>query len=210
MYNINIEKISILEYKEILKNKYLIPSRKILLENIDLNFEKIIKLGINNLAVLKKELDDQSNFSDKTKIPIEYLNILRREIGAIKSKVIKLTDFTGIIDKEIINSLIENKIVNSKQFYEQYSKENNKKELEELYILCSYIRMDGVGVLAAKAFYEAGYRSVNEIAKSNCNDMLIKITNINKENKYFTTKLGTNDIQYCIDSAKLLYKFDNI
>ncbi|HOZ54473.1 MAG TPA: DUF4332 domain-containing protein [Clostridia bacterium] len=268
MYSIDISKIELLRYKEILKNKYLIPSRKVLLDCIDENFDSIISLGIDNISKLKKELDNETgiiNISEKTKIPIEYLNILRREIGSIKSKTIKLLDFSEIFNNYILNILNNNGIKNSKQFYESFQKRDNKifnleipskhssepedlkeqkelaeekhiekqkqleiqkeqekqkeqeheqiealKELEELFILCDFIRMDGIGILAAKAFFEAGYKSISEIAEDNSENMLIKISNINKDNKYFKTKLGKNDMQYCIDSAKLICDFENI
>ena len=40
-YSLNLSKISIQSYKEILKNQYLLPSRKVLHQDIDSSFDAI-------------------------------------------------------------------------------------------------------------------------------------------------------------------------
>lgn len=61
-YNLDLRKIDIQKYKIFLKNQYLIPSRRILHENIDDNFEIFERCGLKNLSDLKQAI------STKTKI----------------------------------------------------------------------------------------------------------------------------------------------
>jgi len=55
-YSVDLNKISILRYREILKKQNLLPSRKILLENLEENFHRIAATGIDNLAELKNNI----------------------------------------------------------------------------------------------------------------------------------------------------------
>ena len=52
-YSLDLRKISIDAYKEILKDQYLLPSRKILHQDMDNSFDVIYSCQINNLGELK-------------------------------------------------------------------------------------------------------------------------------------------------------------
>lgn len=79
--------------------------------------------------------------------------------------------------------------------------------MEELACLCDLVRINGVGVLAAKAFYEAGYRSVDEVAAANAAAMLERVSRINEAKGYYKAQLGVKDMQSCIDFASLLVQY---
>ena len=65
-------------------------------------------------------------------------------------------------------------------------------------------RINGIGPQAAKAFYEAGYKTIEDIAGSTKEEMLGKITKVNDEKNYYKAKLGLKDMQFVIDYANLL------
>jgi replicative superfamily II helicase len=156
--------MEIQKYKIFLKNQYLIPSRQILRENIDDNFEKLENCGLKNLSDLKQAISTSAKIdklSSETKISAEYLNILRRELGTF--------DKAGVGIEQI----------------------------------------NGIGPQAAKAFYEAGFKTVEDIANSTKEEMLEKITKINDEKKYYKAKLGLKDMQFVIDFANLTAHFDS-
>ena len=69
-------------------------------------------------------------------------------------------------------------------------------------------RINGIGTQAAKAFYEAGYKTIEGIANAEKEDMLEKINKINDEKKYYKAKLGLKDMQFVIDYAKLMMIID--
>jgi hypothetical protein len=163
-YNIDLRKMDVQKYKTFLKKQYLIPSRRILHENIDDNFQIFENYGLNNLSDLKQAISSSAKIdklSKETKISPEYLNILRRELGTLNKAG------AGI---EQIN---------------------------------------GIGPQAAKAFYEAGYKTIQDIVSSTKEEMLQKITQINDEKQYYKAKLGLKDMQFVIDYANLIECFEN-
>jgi hypothetical protein len=95
-YNPDLSVISIRDYKEMLKNQDLLPSRRILLEDIDQNFETIERQGIENIEQLRKSLSTPPkvlSFAASTEIPEAYLTILKREIGTLVPKSVLLDSF---------------------------------------------------------------------------------------------------------------------
>ncbi|HQB81021.1 MAG TPA: helix-hairpin-helix domain-containing protein [Bacillota bacterium] len=73
--------------------------------------------------------------------------------------------------------------------------------------LCDLVRINGVGPLAARAFYEAGYQSSAEIAAADAEAMLVKVSEVNAIHGYYKARLGVKDMQFCIDFALLLQKY---
>ena len=106
-YSLDIKRISIAEYKSMLKNQALLPSRTILKENIDDYFDKINDAGIKNVLELKKSLakpEKINAFSERTGLPINYLTILKREIGSLAQKPVKLRAILGV-DIKLLDQL---------------------------------------------------------------------------------------------------------
>ena len=221
-YNVDLSKMDVQKYKTFLKNQYLIPSRQILHENIDNNFKIFETCGLKNLSDLKQAVSTSAKIdklSKETKIPPEYLNILRRELGTFDKKGILFNDFP-IIDDNTILALDKKGIKNTKDFYEYYAHENNEKRVSDelgisvevirrLISLSSLVRINGIASLAAVTFYEAGYQTIKDIINSKKEDMLYKITKVNDEKKYYKAKLGFKDMQFVIDFAKLIAHFEN-
>lgn len=177
-YNLDLSNISVDEYKQLLKSQNLLPARKILLDNIDINFELIAKQNINNIEQLKKHLATPqkiSSFAALTGIAQDYLIILKRETGSLEQKPVLIDSFPNI-DKTLILDLKRKGIKTSKDYYESEYFNSN-----ELSCLCDLVRINGVGAVAAKAFYEASYRSVLDVACADAADMLKRVTDINKK-----------------------------
>ena len=203
-YNLDLSVLSVQEYREILKHQTLLPGRKMLLNDIDHHFEAIARQGIDNIAQLKKRLASKtksSDFSAAAGIPEDYVTILKREIGSLTQKPVPIADFLGI-DGSTVSRLYERGINNSKDYYE--SKPSGR---DELFCLCDLVRINGVGAVAAKTFYEAGYRSVADVAGADAAVMLKKVSYVNEEKQYYRAKLGEKDMQFCIDFAKLLIRY---
>ncbi len=203
-YNMDLAKISILEYKETLKRQTLLPGRRILHDNIDTNFERMAQYGVRTVAELKKNLSTPkklSVFSKGTDIENDYLTILKRELGSMEQKPVPLADFPGV-DENLIAKLNDSGIKTSKDYYEQAGIKD-----DELSALCDLVRINGVGAVAARMFIEGGYGSVEAVASANAVAMLASITAINEEKQYYKAKLGEKDMQFCIDFAKLLIRY---
>ncbi|MBN2135818.1 MAG: DUF4332 domain-containing protein [Acidobacteria bacterium] len=204
LYNLDSSFISLSDYIEILKRQDLLPSRRQLSHNIDQNFDSIRQQGITNIAQLQKRLStsqEVSSFAACTGIQEEYLIILKREIGSLTQKPVPLESFLDA-DSAKLQELKAKGIKTSKDYYESGSSGS-----DELFCLCDLVRINGVGAVAARAFFEAGYLSVADVAQADAAEMLGKVSNINDEKKYYKIKLGVKDMQFCIDFAKLLLKY---
>ena len=203
-YNLDLERLSVQEYREILKNQNLLPGRRVLWKDIDKNFALLESQGINTIAQLKKIFSTPvkiAAFATVSGIQEAYLVILKREIGSLEQKPIPLTNFPGI-NPSLIAELNEAGLKTSKDYFEY-----NQTKSDELFYLCNLVRINGVGPAAAKAFYEAGYRSVVDIAEADAATMLEKVSAINERRQYYKAKLGQKDMQFCIDFATLLEKY---
>ena len=203
-YNLDLELLSVQEYKDLLKQQNLLPGRRILWQDIDKNFAVFESRGIKNVAELKRNLSTPAKIVDlglASGIPEEYLVILKREIGSLEQKPVPLSSFPGI-DSSLATKLSGAGLKTSKEYWE------SKQDLtDELFCLCDLVRINGVGSIAAKAIYEAGYRSVSNVAAADAAVMLEKVTVVNETKCYYKAKLGKKDMQFCIDFALLLNKF---
>ncbi|MFT3951696.1 MAG: DUF4332 domain-containing protein [Oscillospiraceae bacterium] len=203
-YNLDLSCLLIQDYKKILKNQNLLPSRRVILQDIDDTFTLFENLGISDVAGLKKALSTPvklQSFAANSGLSENYLTILKREIGSFEQKPVPIANFPDL-DSLLISSLNDAGIKTSKDYFE-----SGLNEWEELFCLCDLVRINGVGAVAAKVFYEAGYQSVSDVAHADAAAMLDEVSNINKAKQYYKANLGTKDMQFCIDFAKLLISY---
>jgi len=203
-YSFDLKQITVTDYELLLKNQNLLPGRRILLEEIDSRFEAIRRMGVDTADRLKKELSTPqklATFAQKSGIPEAYLVILKRELGSLEQKPVPLANFPDI-DAALLAKLEERGVLNSKDYLESAAGES-----AELDALCDLVRINGVGAVAARAFYEAGYRSAADVAHAEAGEMLARVNAVNEQKKYYNAKLGVKDMQFCIDFAVLLEKY---
>lgn len=203
-YTLDLTRIALPEYQQLLKQQNLLPGRRILLEALEARFALFAKLGLNTVAQLKASIATPPKLAAlaaKTTIPVEYLTILRRELGSLEQKPVPLVDFPAV-DPSLIALQAKRGMSNSKEYWEQSDQSNTG-----LYSLCDLVRINGVGAVAARAFYEAGFDSVAAVAQANAADMLMHVTAVNAQRGYYKAKLGEKDMQFCIDFASLLLRY---
>lgn len=203
-YNLDLERLPIQDYSALLKKQNLLPGRRILWQDIDKNFALLESRGIKTVTQLKKRLATPGKltaFAADSGMGEDYLAILKREINSLEQKPVPLASFPRI-DPSLVAKLGEAGLKTSKDYFE-----GNPAGADELFCLCGLVRINGVGPVAAKAFYEAGYRSVSDVAKAEAADMLEKVAAVNQIRQYYKAKLGQKDMQFCIDFAALLEKY---
>jgi hypothetical protein len=202
-YTLDLSRIPLAAYQPLLAGQNLLPGRRILLDGLNRNFEALSAQGIDTLAQLKQRLSAPQKLAAlaaATGISEEYLTILKREIGSLEQKPVLLSAYPGL-DEALLVSLREQGIVTSKDGFERGEVDS------ELFCLCDLARINGVGAVAARAFYEAGYRSVADIAAASAAEMLARVSAANAEHGYYQAKLGEKDMQFCIDFARLIERF---
>jgi hypothetical protein len=203
-YQLDLSAITIHAYRELLKNQRLLPGRRLLGQEVDAHFAAIAGQGVADVAQLKKLLTNPAKltaFAAATGIAEPYWTLLKREIGSLEQKPVPISSFPGL-DSATVADLNGKGIRNSREVYE-----SDLPKSSELYCLCDLVRINGVGAAAAKAFFEAGYRAVADVAKADAAEMLKLVTEANDRKGYYQAKLGEKDMQFCIDFASLLVKY---
>ncbi len=214
-YYIDLKSISIDKYKEILKASDLLPSRLILKDNIDSNFDLITNQKVQyvdellNMLKNKKKLQD---FSKQSGLNDDYLTILIREIKSYRQNPNRIKDFPSIADDVILkfeNIGIKNtlqlfdKVLTSKSRLE-ISKQAGINENEVLKItkLTDLSRIRWVNHTFAYVLFEAEYDTVEKVANADYKDLYKTVKRLNEDRKIYKGHIGLHDMKLCVEAAK--------
>jgi hypothetical protein len=214
-YYIDLEKISIDEYREMLKKVYLPPSRMILKEDLELRFNHFKSVGFKNLKELSqllKKKDGITTLQENNYFKGNYLTILLREINSMLPKPNKIKDFKGI-DSNTVYCLEKIGIKDTYKLYDRVLKQKNRKELAQITGLTQFIileltkladlsRIKWVGTTFARMLYDIGVDTVEKASKVDPVNLHNQINKYNKENGLYKGHIGLNDIKIFVDAAK--------
>ena len=213
-FYINADKISLSVLRRKIEETDLVPSRTTLLDNLEINFDKLKKSNISNLSDLRREMKTSRKIellSKSSGVDYDYLTLLRREIEGYFPKPQKLQSF-GILDAKIIHQLEADNLKNSVLLYEAINTPEKRSALakshqidiqliESMYSLVNLTRIRWVSPLAARMLISAEYDSPKKIANANYNDLHASLDTANKENKFFKGTIGMRDIKRLINAA---------
>lgn len=213
-YN-DLTAISMQAYGNQLKDSELLPSRKMLKDNLDEHFDRLKSAGIGNLADLQQAMKTKQKlekFANATGIPVEYLKTLNREINSIHPKPNKLSDFSEISD-DTLHKLEKNGFKTTLQLFDQIKTPNDRlafykqhnipeDELLNLTKLTDVSRVRWVGSTFARVLVVSGYDSVEKIASADYNELFEVITSLNKEKMLYKGNIGLNDMKLTVLAAK--------
>ena len=172
-FHIDPKKYTLDQFKLSLESREMIPSRKLLKEQIKERFSVIAACGIITIGDLIGALKTKPRieiFAQKTNLSTEYLQVLGREARSYFPNPISLNRFPDI-DGKIISLLEARGINNSKQLFECDIVEKGVSqisadwgvpvdELERMIGLADLSRLYGVGPVFAKILYDIGIDSV--------------------------------------------------
>ncbi len=216
-YSINLSNFSLDKLRKTIQKQELIPSHKILLEEIEDRFKKLGSLGIKNLGELSQALKDKKGieaFSIRSKIPVDYLVILRRHTNQYVAKPVNLKEFPGI-NYNHIEQLEKLNTKNSKHLFEKTQTADDIKQLaqqtgilttnlEEIIKLANLVRIWGVGAVFARIMYNSGVDTIEKFATSDVEKSYKAFVKTNKEGNYSSVHFSLKDIEFCVDFAKEL------
>jgi len=214
-YYIDLEQISIDEYQRYIEKSDLLPSRRIIKENLSERFSYFKNIGITNVLELQRMLKKNDKLTELAKIncfSTDYLKILLREINSIQPKPTKISEFKGI-SPDTIKTLEKHGFQNTFKLFDKIKTKNNRNELAkitgisaeeilELTKLTDLSRIRWVGATFARMLYDIGIDTVEKAANSNFTDLHLKINQTNKEKKYFNGNIGLNDMKLFVIAAK--------
>ena len=214
-YYIDLEKITVEDYRTKLESAYLPPSRMILRERLDERFGYFKSIGIKNIKELIQILKRKDKFTELQNVEClsgNYLTILLRELNSILPKPNKIAEFKGISENTVVK-LDKIGIKNTAKLYDRIITSENRKELAqsigiknseilELTKLTDLSRIKWVGVTAARMLYDLGLDTVEKVSKADYNDLHKKINLLSMEKNIYKGQIGLNDIKILINVAK--------
>ena len=218
-YHINLKEISLDQYKQTLKQSELIPSRRILKEQIDQRFKQLRDRGISNLDDLLSAAKNAKKIADLAKntgLSEEYLTILRREVNALIPQPKNLRDFPGV-EPSIVEKLEKRGIRNSKQLFLATRSQQERTRLSkaadidsekllELVKLADLSRVYGVGPIFARLLFDGGADTVESLAQADSEQLFRQLEYRYLEAGYSKADFKERDIRFCIRMARNLPK----
>lgn len=216
-YYIDLEKITIDDYRIKLESAYLPPSRMILKDKLDERFEYFKSIRIKNIKGLIQLLKKKDKFTELSRIDClseEYLTILLRELKSTLPKPNKIDDF-NIISKGSVEKLEKIGIRNTEKLFDSVITKTDRQKLAdstgldyadilELTKLSDLSRIKWVGVTYAQMLYNLGVDTVEKISKSDPIDLHARINQMIKEHNIFKGAIGLNDVQILVETANEL------
>lgn len=216
-YSIDLKKISIDDYKEILKTTDLLPSWKILETDIDKNLNILKQFNINNLDELLAALKNKDKiriFSEQSGLSEDYLTVLKRVVNGYRGKPNRIKDFP-CVSKEVINQLENLGIKNTLKLYEEILTAEKRKELSKktgieenelmmLTKLTDLSRIRWVNHTFAYVLLEAGYDTAIIVSKADAQELYETIKQLNEERKIYNAHIGVRDMKMVIEAAKMI------
>jgi hypothetical protein len=210
MYSINLAEISLDRFAEILVKAQLLPTQKVILNNLSKNMQKLKDRGLPNLQELHNFLKKNENYpsvAQETGIDPEYLVILNRMVNSFIVKSIPLAKLE-IFTNEELNALASLELKSTQQYYETLLIAKHRKDVstqthipvekvEYALRIIDLLRINGVGVEYAKILYEIGIKSVADYNHTPSETILMSVKQLNAKKMVTKATLGISDIDYC-------------
>ena len=212
-YYIDLKKYSLQKFKENLSSREMIPSRKILKEDIDARFDALEQAGIANLKELTSALKTKSEieeFSNRTGLSTQYLTVIGREARSYLPSPIRLDTFPNT-QESTLEKLEAVGIKNTRHLFTAAQERTARKSLaekagvpieslNELVGLSDLARLYGVGPVFARMIYDVGIHSIKEFIQYTAQDFI----DIYEEQTQQKADFGVADIEFSLHLGKIL------
>lgn len=220
-YHLDLEQFSLEHFRHILETSEMLPSHRILKEQLSERFGVLEEMGIHNLKQLVDALNTPKRidqFAGRSGLPKEYLTILRRRTRIYTPEPVPLKEFPGL-DAEQIERLAAIGIRQTRQLYERAASKDGRADvaqqsgvpvsiLLELVQLSDLVRAGWVGPIFARIIYEAGAQTLEALSQVDAEFFFDRLATINEEHQYtkaFAT-VKIRDLVACIEIARMLPK----
>ncbi|MBK7096684.1 MAG: DUF4332 domain-containing protein [Saprospiraceae bacterium] len=214
-YYIDLHKIKLPDYREKLRTADLLPSRRLLKDNIDAKFMEFDNLGIKNLGALKSTLGNKKKFAELLQNPVfdeNYLRVLLREINSMLPSPNKFKDFPGL-RPETISKLENAGIKNTFTLFDHIKNKSDREKLQkatgiemsEIMMLTSLTDLSRIkwgSAVFVSMINDMGINSVQKLANTDYNILNEQVRIFNNERHYFKGNIGKHDIKLFVEAAK--------
>lgn len=216
-YYLNLKTKTINDLKQKLITQKLIPSHKILLENIDGKFAMLEELGLKTMFDIHEKLKTKpkvEKFSKETGLPFDYLIVLRREVYSYGPKPRKIQDFIYISD-EIKTKLMVDGIKTTLQLFQRVYDASLRNQLKEelelsdeevmmLAKLTDLCRLRYVNADFATLLLYSNYDTIDRIKAADHKELYKNITELNNGKVFYKGKIGLGDMNFLIADANFI------
>lgn len=220
-YHQDLTQFSLDRFRHILETEELLPSRRMLQEDIPERFAALEAMGIRNLKNLTTAVSTKRKlaaFAQESGLPVDYLINLRRQTLVYTPKPIVLAKFPDV-DPEHVERLAAVGVKQTRQLFEQGQSRDGRARLAaqtgvpetailELVELSDLARAGWVGPIYARLIYTAGVESLDELARQSADDLFARLQVVNKEHGYTTASFTVQDMARTIELAQDLPKAD--
>jgi len=220
-YHIDLTQFSLERFRRILETEELLPSRRMLQEDIPGRFFILEAMGIRNLKDLTTALSNKQKimrFAQESGLPEKYLINLRRQTLIYTPKPIPLTKLPDV-DPEHCDRLAAIGIKQTRQLFEQGQSRQEREALAEragmpmevvfeLVKLSDLARAGWVGPIYARLIYEAGAETLDELSRESADDFYRELLAVNEEHGYTTASFSAKDMAKTIEQSQELPKAD--
>lgn len=214
-YYQDFEAIRISEYQEILKSADLVPSRRLLLEDIEAVFARLQAQGLETLADLQAALKTRprlQRFAQETGIDEGYLKVLIREINSSQPKPNKLADFPDT-PAAVVAKLAELGIKDTLQLYDRVLTPADRaalaaevgaaeEEILRLAKLPDLSRVRWVNHTFAYVLLEAGYDTLEKVTQADPAKLYEEIKELNARRELYRGHIGRHDMELLVNLAR--------
>lgn len=203
MYTIDLTKFTLDEFQEILTSIELLPSRRVLLENLPEVIAALKEKGIPHLESLRKWLANKQKYPQlaaSLTVNAEYLTILNREVNSYLSKPIPLADLEVFTEAEL-KILASAALKTTRDLYEQAATPASRHEIAaqlglapekilHALQLSDLLRINGVGPAYAALLWQVGVQNAASYQRLPSAEILARCQQTG-------AKLGLKDVEYC-------------
>lgn len=210
MYSADLMSIDLDTFEETILTIELLPSRRVLAEEISRVAPKLKKMGIEDLEGLRVLLRDKERYAELAAglgVDAKYLTVLNREVNSYVSKPIPLSQL-GIFDDAELDRLRRSRIRSTKDLYERCSPASARQEiatehdvdaerLDHALEISDLVRINGVGPAFAHFLYGLGVRSPGDFNSSAPQEILERYRDSLGESAPPGPELRLEDLEYC-------------
>lgn len=210
MYSTDLTTISLDAFERTILTIDLLPSRKVLAEEISELVPELKAMGINTLEDLRALLRDKGRYSELAaglSVDEKYLVVLNREVNSYVSKSLPLAQLEVFTEPELAR-LHGARVRSTKALYERCTLPSDRQEIaveldldDERFAraleLSDLVRINGVGPAFAHFLRDLGVRSPSDFNRTDPLDVLERYRTSVGEGSSSRPELRLEDLEYC-------------
>ncbi len=219
IYGHQISKIGLEDFAGILKRIYLIPSMRILLDDLDGKIERLIEnniMTVETLYLRTKTKKKAECLGAETGIDITYITVLRRMVSSYIPKPRKLGDYPDL-DVKLINKFASEGINNSIHLFDYFSDKTDEQVANKFHMdqtrvgilrsLMTIGQLRYISPVFATILVRSGYDSIEKIANADVAVLHQAILTTMKREQLYKGNVAATDARFLVEDANVFLEY---